>query len=275
MNINGTTALVLGASRGIGRAIARELAKKGARLVLPWYDWPQDVATLREEFTDQEQGHILLEADLRHREDVGKVAERIEKETKGLDILINNIERGGMPVIHGAYDLEVNHEQWQRELETTLHAKWLVFNACLPLLRQRPQACVINISSVAAETGRAGIAGLLFNDGYAAANRGVQNLTRTWARVGAPTIRVNELMLGIIDSRHGRGTRGWDTLSTAERQQVLDHTLLGRTGTPQEVAETVLFLIERGDFMSGAKICLDGGFRLGGEEIPEMPPGVL
>jgi len=275
MNIEETTALVLGASRGIGRAIARELAKKGARLVLPWYDWPEDVATLDEEFAGTERGHILLEADLRRREDVRTVAEKIGKEAKGLDILINNIERGGMPVVHGSYDLEINREQWQREMETTLHAKWLVFNACLPLLHQRERACVINLSSIAAETGRAGVAGLLFNDGYAAANRGIESLTRTWAKVGAPTIRVNEVMLGIIDSRHGPGTRGWDALSATERQKVLGHTLLERTGTPQDVAETVLFLVEKGDFITGSTVCLDGGFRLGGEEIPKMPPGIL
>jgi len=275
MNINGKTALVLGASRGIGRAISRELAKKGVRLILPWYDWPEDVASMEQEFSAMEQGHIFMRVDLRNNEEIQELVRTVKQKTNGLDILINNIERGGMPIVHGAYTLEINKEQWQREMETTLHAKWLVFNAFLPLLQQQAQATVINLSSIAAMTGRAGIAGLLFNDGYVAANKGVETLTQTWAKIGAPKIRVNEIMLGIIDSRHGAGTRGWEALSTEERRQVLDHTLVGRTGTPEEVAETVLFLLEKADFMTGTTLRLDGGFVLGNEGIPPMPSGIL
>ncbi len=275
MDIYGKTALVLGASRGIGRAIARSLARKGVRLILPWYDWPEDVESMIDEFSSMNPGHSFPETDLRKAGMVEQLMQTIKRETDGLDILINNIERGGMPVVHGPYTLDINREQWQRELETTLHAKWLVFTSCLPLLKQRPQGCVINLSSVAAITGRSGIAGLLFNDGYAAANRGVETLTRTWAKLGAPKIRVNEIMLGIIDSRHGPGTRGWEALSTHQRQQILEHTLVGRTGTPEEVAETVLFVLEKADFMTGATLRLDGGFVLGDEGVPPMPQGIL
>ncbi len=82
-------------------------------------------------------------------------------------------------------------------------------------------------------------------------------------------------MLGIIDTRHGPGTRGWEALSEQERQQVLGHTLTGRTGTPEEVAETVLFLLEKGDFITGTTLRLDGGFILGNEDVAQMPPGIL
>jgi len=275
MNIQGTTALVLGATRGIGRAMARKLAERGVRLVLPWYDWPDDVARMQEEFLGPGSEHICMEADLRKREDVEKIGQAIADAGGTLDILINNIERGGMPILHGAYTLPVNRDQWQREMDTTLHAKWLVFNQCLPFLRRAGQAAVINISSVAAITGRAGIAGLLFNDGYAAANRGVQTLTETWARMGAPTIRVNEIMLGLFDTRHGPGTRGWGLLSEEEKEQIMAHTLLGRTGRPEEVAELVCFILEKADYMTGACLRLDGGFVLGGEQVPPMPPGAL
>ncbi|HHD63458.1 MAG TPA: SDR family oxidoreductase [Desulfobulbaceae bacterium] len=275
MKIQGKTALVPGASRGIGRAIARKLAKRGVRLVLPWYDWPEDVESMKREFSAMQQNHIFLQADLRREEDVSRLVQIIADEADGLDILINNIERGGMPIVHGAYTLEINREQWQREMETTLHAKWLIFNGCLPLLQQRPQAAVVNLSSIAALTGRAGIAGLLFNDGYAAANRGIETLTRTWARLGAPKIRVNEIMLGIIDTRHGAETKGWQALSEGQRQQVLDHTLVGRTGNPDDVAQAVIFLLEKADYMTGTTLRLDGGFVLAGETIPSMPPGIL
>ncbi len=275
MDIYGKTALVLGATRGIGRAIARTLAKKGVRLILPWYDWPEDVESMINEFSSMDMNHIFMKTDLRKAVEVEQMIQTIKRETGGLNILINNIERGGMPIVHGSYTLDINRDQWQREMETTLHAKWLVFTGCLPLLRQRRQGCVINLSSIAAVTGRAGIAGFLFNDGYAAANRGVETLTRTWAGLGAPKIRVNEIMLGIIDTRHGAGTRGWKALTAEQRQQVLDHTLVERTGTPEEVAETVLFILEKADFMTGATLRLDGGFVLGNEKVPPLPQGIL
>jgi 3-oxoacyl-[acyl-carrier protein] reductase len=275
MEIAGKRALVLGGSRGIGLAIARTLATQGARLALPWFDWPESAAAMVEEFGSMAKDHFALRIDLRQPREVATLMAAIEQRFGGLDILINNIERGGMPILHGGYHREVNREQWQLEMATTLHAKWLVFDQALPLLRKSPAAAVLNISSIAAFIGRCGPAGLLFNDGYAAANRGISSLTETWARVGAPTIRVNELMLGLIDQRHGPGTRGWDLLTPAQRQALLRHTPLGRTGSPEEVAKTVLFLIRDADFMTGATIRMDGGFVLGGEQPPPMPEGML
>ena len=275
MEIRGKNALVLGAARSVGRAIARTLAGKGMRLVLPWFDWPESCQEMEAEFAAMEAGHISMLVDLRDAHSVAKMADQIQKEFGALHLLVNNIERGGMPIVHGSYTRPVNREQWQLEVDTTLHAKWLVFEHCLPLLRQAEQAAVVNISSVAAFTGRSGPAALLFNDGYAAANRGVSLLTETWARQGAPNIRVNELMLGLVEQRHGPGTRGWDILSDAYKKQLMDHTLLRRTGTPEEVASAVLFLARDADFMSGACLRMDGGFVLGGSQVPEMPDGVL
>jgi len=273
MEIAGKRALVLGASRGIGLAIARMLADQWVRLALPWFDWPEAAMAMTQEFNEDD--HLTKQCDLRQPAEIAALLAAIEERFGGLDILINNIERGGMPVVHGSYRLPVNHEQWQLEMETTLHAKWLVFDQALPLLRKSPQATVINISSIAGITGRSGAAGLLFNDGYAAANRGISSLTETWARLGAPSIRVNELMLGLIDQRHGPGTRGWDLLGTAQQQALMEHTPLGRTGSPEEVVQAVLFLLRDADFMTGATLRLDGGFVLGGEQPAAMPDGIL
>jgi 3-oxoacyl-[acyl-carrier protein] reductase len=269
MNISEKNALVLGASRGIGRAVARRLAAEGAQLIVPWMnDWPESADDLRQEFA----AHFLLEADLRDADSVAAMARQIAEKFPCLHILINNIERGGMPVVHGSYLRPANRDQWRLEMDTTLHAKWLVFEQCLPLLRQAGAAAVVNISSIAALTGRSGPAGLLFSDGYAAANRGISSFTETWAKLGAPKIRVNELMLGLFAQRHGPGTRGWNLLTAAEQEQVLGHTLLHRIGSPEEAAEAVLFLL-KADFMTGATLRLDGGFVLGGEAVPTMPEG--
>ncbi len=275
MQIRGKRALVLGASRGIGLAIARTLADEGVRLALPWYDWPDSAMAMIEEFDLRREGHLPIQTDVRQPREITALMHAIQEQFSGLDILVNNIERGGMPILHGGYDRVINREQWQLEMETTLHAKWLVFDQALPLLRQSTQGAVVNISSIAAITGRSGPAGLLFNDGYSAANRGIASLTETWARMGAPSIRVNELMLGLVEERHGPGTRGWELLSDQQQQALIRHTPLGRTGTPAEVAQAVLFLVRDADFMTGSVLRMDGGFVLGGDPPSIMPAGVL
>ena len=276
MQIKDKVALVLGASRGIGRAIAASLAERGAKLVLPYHsDWPEDAAEMLKEFARLGENLLACPADLRDGNQVRDLMGQIRERFGALHILVNNIERGGMPVVHGAYDLEVNKGQWELEFDTTLKAKWLVGNSALPLMKTTGQGVIINISSIAGIVGRSGPAGLLFNDGYAAANRAVSSFTRTWAREAGPDIRVNELMLGFFKTRHGEGTRGWETLGGADRQAVVAHTLLKRTGKLSDVVKAVLFLINDASYMTGAVLRLDGGYVLGGEEVPEMPNGIL
>ena len=216
-----------------------------------------------------------MQADLRQEEEVAAVCSQIAREWGGLEIVINNIERGGMPIVHGDYSRAINKQQWQRELDTTLQAKWLIWRYSLAMLKQVPQAAVVNISSIAGLVGRSGPAALLFSDGYSLANRGLAALTEQWAREGAPSVRVNELMLGLIDSRHGPGTRGWQSLSPEQRQALADHILLKRTGRPEEVAKAVLFLVRDAEYCSGMVLRMDGGYVLGGEKSAEMPPGIL
>ena len=274
MELNGKRALVLGAARGIGRAIARTLAQEGARLALPWLDWPESVATLQTEFGSDGR-HLLMAADLRQEAAVAALCSRIAQEWGGLDIVINNIERGGMPVVHGDYSRPVNHGEWELELDTTVRAKWLVWRQSLPLLQRAEQAVVVNISSIAGLVGRSGPASLLFSDGYAVANRALGVLTEQWAREGAPHIRVNEVMLGLIASRHGPGTRGWQQLTPEQRQALSGHVLLGRAGRPEEVAQAVLFLVRDADYCTGTVLRVDGGYLLGGEPVADMPPGLV
>lgn len=276
MDITNKVALVLGASRGIGRAIARGLADKGAKLVLPYhYDWPKEAEEMKNEFAGLDENLLAMQVDLREKEQVQDLAAKIRERFGGLHILVNNIERGGMPVVHGSYDLEVNREQWDLEMDTILKAKWLVTHNVLPLLKDSAEGLIINLSSIAGIVGRTGPAGLVFNDGYAAASRAVSSFTQTWAREGAPTVRVNEIMLGFFDTRHGEGTKGWEILQDQEKKAIIDHTLLARTGRLEDIVRTVFFLIEGGSFMTGAVIRLDGGYVLGGERVPEMPPGIL
>ncbi|MDJ0623486.1 MAG: SDR family oxidoreductase [Desulfocapsaceae bacterium] len=275
MQLNNKIALVPGASREVGRAIARRLADEGVQLVLPYYDWPESSQEMIDEFTKRGCSFFASSVDLTNETAIEDMVEEIEKRFGRLDFLVNNIERGGMPVVHGPYSLEHNRGQWDLEVNTTLKAKWLLFNHCLPLLRKAKEAAVVNISSIAAIVGRSGPAELLFNDGYSAANKGIANFTTTWAREAAPSIRVNELMLGLVKHRHGEGTRGWASLAESAKSQILDHILLDRTGLPEEVAATVYFLLAEATYMTGSVIRMDGGYILGGEKTSDLPEGVL
>ncbi len=275
MRLNGKTAVIPGASRPVGRAIARKLADEGANLILPFFDWPESTKDMVEEFSRRGTPFLAMSVDLTKEAEIEKMMERIVDQFGSVHFLVNNIERGGMPVIHGSYSHEHNKGQWDLEVNTTLKSKWLLYNHCLPLLRKTNSAAVVNISSIAAIVGRSGPAELLFNDGYSAANSSISSFTRTWAREAAPGIRVNELMLGLIRNRHGENTRGWATLSDSAKNKIYDHILLKRTGLPEEVAETVFFLLHQATYLTGAVITMDGGYTLGGEKTSEMPQGIL
>jgi len=272
MHINGKIALVLGAVKGIGKGIGVALAKEGAGLVLTRHDWEDAFDSMEKNFLASKAEHTIVTADLRNIKDVEQLALRIKEKYGRLDILINNVERGGWPTVHGEY-LE---DQWDLEIETTLKAKQWVFSSVFPLLKKSKDAVVINISSIAGIVGRSGPAALVFNDGYAAANRGISSLTETWARLGAPHIRVNEIMLGLFDTRHAKDTRGWrEVLTNKEKQSLIDHTLLNRTGTIEDVVKACLFIIKDAPYMTGSVLRLDGGYVLAGENIPPMPKGIV
>jgi len=276
MEIKNKVALVLGASKGIGLAIARTLADEGAKVILPYHnDLQKESDDMQKEFAGLGRDYLAIQADLRDAVQVKDLVRQVQERFGVLHILINNIERGGMPVIHGSYDLEANKEQWGLEMDTTVKAKWLVVHNALPLMKNSGEGAIINVSSIAGTVGRSGPAALIFNDGYAAANRAISSFTETWAREGAPTVRVNELMLGFIETRHAGGTRGWENLSDSEKEAISNHTLLQRTGSLDDVIKAVFYLIKEARFMTGAVLRLDGGYVLGGEQVPEMPDGIL
>ena len=263
-------ALVLGAVKGIGRDIGLSLARKGIKTVLTWHDWEESLPEMKRAFEETGCDHEIVKVDLTDTDAIEGLIQKAIHRFGRLDILINNIERGGMPVVHGTY----TKNQWELEVATTLTAKRWVFEESLPHLKQSPNGAVINISSIAGIVGRSGPASYIFNEGYSALNRGISLLTETWARLGAPNVRVNELMLGIMDTRHGQNTRGWGMHPDEVKEGIIDHTLLKRTGTPHDVVKAIHFLLFDAPFMTGSVIKLDGGYTLGGDTIWPMPEGV-
>ena len=271
MDLHDKVALVLGAIKGIGKGIALSLADGGVKVVLNYFDWEEELAVLKKELDNTGREHLILKTNLLETAAIPRMIRNVIDRFGRLDILINNIERGGWPVVHGPYV----EKQWDLEMETTLRAKRWVFDAALPHLKASGDGAVINFSSIAAIVGRSGPASLIFNDGYAAANRGVSLLTETWARNGAPEVRVNEIMLGFFETRHAEETRGWDLLGTAHKKALKAHTLMGRTGTIEDVVKAVRYIIKDAEFMTGSVLRLDGGYVLGGEKVDKIPKGIL
>ncbi len=271
MKLKGKVAIVTGAIRGIGLAIARELAGRGVRCILPYYDWLDSLNDMKARMQEADTEFYALPADLTREEQVSRVTDAARERFGRLDILVNNIERGGWPVVHGPY----TDKQWELEFHSTITAKWYLFKHALPMLRESGDGAVVNISSVAGLVGRSGPAGLVFNDCYSLCNRAIQTLTETWAREAAPQVRVNELMIGLVETRHGPGTRGWGLLSADQIHAIERHTLLGRTGTVKEVARAVRFLVSEATFMTGSVLRIDGGYLLGCDKAVDVPEGVV
>ncbi len=272
MVLKSKVALVLGAVKGLGRGIGLALAGEGVRLVLTRHDWQDSFEEMEQQFRETGAEFEIVDVDLLDPTAVAGLARRVDERFGRLDILVNNIERGGWPAVHGAYV----PEQWDLEMATTLRAKRWVFDAVFPLLKRSGDGVVVNFSSIAGIVGRSGCAAPLFNDGYAAANRGVSLLTETWARMGAPNVRVNEIMLGVFETRHGEGTRGWEQVLTAdEKRAIVARTLVGRTGRIADAVKALLFVVRDAPYMTGSVIRLDGGFVIGGDPVPPMPQGVV
>ena len=267
----GRVALVLGAIKGIGKGIALDLVRRGFSVALTYHDWTEALPRLQADLDDFADKSALFEVDLRDCAAVFGLVKGVLSRFGRLDILVNNIERGGWPIVHGPY----TPDQWDLEMETTLRAKRWVFDAALPHLKAAGEGAVINFSSIAGIVGRSGPARLIFNDGYAAANRGISLLTETWARIGAPEVRVNEIMLGFFETRHGTKTRGWGLLNARQKKALLDHTPLNRTGRIEDAVRAVLYIIRDAPFMTGTVLRLDGGYVLGAKETGDMPKGVL
>lgn len=270
MALNNKVALVLGGIKGLGKAVGLALIRQGVNVALTYYDWEESLEEMKQGFVDTGKNHLIIKVNLRNTDEIQKMMAQVIDRFGRLDILINNIERGGWPVVHGAY----TQQQWDLEMETTLRAKKWVFEAALPWLKKSDDACVINFSSIAGIVGRSGPASYIFNEGYSLANRGVSLLTETWARIGAPEIRVNEIMLGFFETRHAEKTRGWGLLTDEQRQALMDHTLLKRTGKIRDVVRVVFFMIKDAPFMTGSVIRLDGGYCIGGDVVAPMPEGV-
>ena len=244
MNLTGKVALVTGASRGIGRAIALDLARKGADVVVNY----AGNAALAEEVVgmiqEMDRKSMAIQADVANREQVEAMIATTIKEFGALHILVNNAG-----ITRDQLILRMKEEDWDRVLDTNLKGAFHTIKAVTRQMMKQREGRIINISSV---VGVAGNAGQINNS---ASKAGLIGLTKTAAReLAARNITVNAVAPGYIESDMT------DQLSDEIKNELFKQIPLGRLGKPEDVSALVTFLAsDAASYITGQVFHVNGG----------------
>ncbi|MCL2707425.1 MAG: 3-oxoacyl-[acyl-carrier-protein] reductase [Dehalococcoidia bacterium] len=243
MTLQGKTALVTGAGRGIGRAIALKLARNGAFVAVNSYSSQNADAVVAEIHALGGQA-LALSADISSSDSVTKLFDALLAQRERLDILVNNAG-----ILRDRLLLRMSDEDWNAMIDTNLKSVFLCTRAAIkPMLRARCGR-IINISSIAAFNGNPGQAC------YAATKAGIIGFTRSASReVAKHGITVNAVAPGFIETDMTAG------LSDKQKAKLISCIPAGFPGTAQDVAETVAFIAsDAARYITGQVITVDGG----------------
>jgi 3-oxoacyl-[acyl-carrier protein] reductase len=234
-SLEGKRALVTGASRGIGRAIAAELARAGADVVIGYRSGAEEAQSLATEL-----GARAVQADVSSAED----AARLVEEAGDLDILVNNagLTRDGLLA-------RMSDDDWRTVIDTNLSSVFYTCRAVTrPMMRKR-RGAIVNVSSIV------GVHGNWGQTNYAASKAGIIGFTKSLAReLGSRGVRANVVAPGYVK------TQLTDVLPEDATKAMLDNTPLGRLGEPEDVAGAVRFLCsDDASFITGEVLLVDGG----------------
>ena len=234
-SLEGKSALVTGASRGIGQAIAAELARAGAAVVIGYRTGREEAEALAGEL-----GGRAIQADVSNADD----ARRLVEEAGDLDILVNNagLTRDGLLA-------RMPDDDWRTVIETNLSSVFYTCRAvCRPMMKKRAGA-IVNVSSIV------GVHGNWGQTNYAASKAGIIGFTKSLAReLGSRNVRANVVAPGYVK------TQLTDVLPEEATAAMLQNTPLGRLGEPADVAGAVRFLCsDEASFITGEVVLVDGG----------------
>ncbi|GAB0149175.1 MULTISPECIES: 3-oxoacyl-ACP reductase FabG [Marichromatium] len=244
--LKGEIALVTGASRGIGRAIAMALAEQGAA-VAGTATSEAGAAAIEQAFKDAGHQGIGLVLNVSDAESISSALATLNERLGAPSILVNNagITRDNLL-------MRMKDEEWDSVIETNLTSIYRLVKACLRPMTKARKGRIINIASVVGASGNAG------QTNYAAAKAGMMGFTKSLAReVGARGITVNCVAPGFIDTDMTR------VLPDAQRDALLGSIPLGRLGAPEEIAAAVTFLASPGGaYVTGETLHVNGGMHM-------------
>ncbi len=234
-SLSGRLALVTGASRGIGRAVAHELARAGADVVVGYRSGKEEAETLAAEI-----GGRAVQADVSSPDD----AKRLVEEAGDVDVLVNNagLTRDGLLA-------RMSDADWRDVIETNLSSVFYTCRAVTrPMMRKR-SGVIVNVSSIV------GVHGNWGQTNYAASKAGIIGFTKSLAReLGSRGIRANVVAPGYVK------TQLTDVLPEEATKAMVDQTPLGRVAEPEEIAGAVRFLAsDEASFITGDVLLVDGG----------------
>ena len=235
--------VVTGASRGLGRAIAQEMGRGGAKVVVNYSRSREPAEELVAEISENGGEAIAVQADVSDPEQAKSLIDRTIEEFGRIDVLVNN---AGINVDRTLRKLSV--EDWDKVIQVDLNSAFYTVHAALPHMTEQGGGKIINMSSFVGEAGNIGQAN------YSAAKAGLLGFTKTAAKeLARYGITVNSICPGFIE------TDMVAAIPDDAKEKLLKTVPLGRFGHPEEIARAVRFLVEDGDYITGQALDINGG----------------
>ncbi len=233
-------ALITGASRGIGKACALELAKAGYDVAISYAGNDEAANKTIEELKSLNIKAKSYKFNVADKEACKKAVEEVLADFGKLDVLVNNagITRDGL-------FMRMSAENWEAVINTNLNSAFYMTSPVIKTMIKQRSGCIINMSSIVGLMGNAGQAN------YSAAKAGLIGFTKSLAKeLGSRNIRVNAIAPGFIQT---------DMTKDLDTEKIVEHIPLKRLGLPEDIAKTVKFLAEDAQYITGQIIGVDGG----------------
>ena len=240
-DLQGAVVVVTGASRGLGRAIAEELAGGGAKIVVNYVRSKEPAEELVSQLGEDDA--LAVQADISDPDQAKKLIDETMQKFGRVDVLVNN---AGITQDRSLRKMAI--EDWDKVINVDLNSCYYTVHAALPHMVEQQSGKIINMSSFVGEAGNVGQAN------YAAAKAGLLGFTKTAARELARfNITVNAICPGFI------GTEMVEAIPEDVQEKLKKTIPLGRFGRPEEIAKAVRYLVEDGDYITGSTLDINGG----------------